>query len=75
MLSLGNYNRPTPRRWKILGDIFLYSIPAIEVFIRAAPSSIDPVVLEYVGWVWPLVSSVIKIVTKYTSEDPINISQ
>ena len=67
-LALENYHKETPKIWKIIGDVFLYSIPIITTSMMAIPGSIDPAIREWIIWGWSLLSSLIKIITKYISE-------
>lgn len=67
-VSLDNYSKATPAGWKLVGDVFLYSIPIVNGAVMAMPGGIDPVVREWIIWGWSLLSSLIKIFTKYISE-------
>lgn len=41
MKALHNYSRPTPARWRIVGDLALLLIPAIDGIVASAPDISD----------------------------------
>jgi len=64
-ISLSNYNRQTPKKWKAIGDTALYSIPIIDSIILAMP---DVSWKIWLVWGWSVLAAIVKIITKYVSE-------
>jgi hypothetical protein len=70
-LRLENYTKRTPDRWKRVGDLFLYSIPTINVAIGLMPEIGHGIVIK--AWIlfgWNILASLVKIFTKYMADDP-----
>ena len=40
---IANYKKPTPIKWRKIGDIAMFAIPIIELQFQSLPIEIDPI--------------------------------
>jgi hypothetical protein len=63
MISLKNYNKRTPERWKVFGDICLFTAPLISGAVMAAP--FDEPLKSWILFAVNMVLVLGKIITKF----------
>jgi len=66
-LKLSNYNKKTTPKYKLIGDLALVLIPAIQVVLISAPEGVlTPAQSWFVGGITSVILVLIKFATKFT---------
>lgn len=70
-VKFSNYSKRTPNRLKAIGDFFLYSIPVVNGVLMTMPEvGHGEVIKSWIMFGWTMLSSLLKIATKYFADDP-----
>lgn len=66
-LKLSNYNKPSNKTFKLIGDILIYAIPVYIPIIMSSPIS-----ETYKSWIIAImttISSTVKLISKFTTDN------
>lgn len=67
-LSFSNLNKPSNKRWKLVGDIMVFGLIP-ELGIIATIESLSPEQKFWIAFAVAQVSLISKLITKFTSEE------
>ena len=72
-MKVTNYNKKTKPKYKLIGDLALVLIPAVQAILIAAPEGVlTPAESWFVGGITSVILVTIKFATKFTDGEQEN---